>query len=268
MRGTFHEPFHEAWRNPEKTTGRGQGDLTYILSTDYIPHTSSHPRARSRALKCGDGRRAAAEMRCQNLRDRSGDTRAGRGGGRAVGSQVRARRPKPQGPDAPAAHHPRTIGGSVVPRNRPPDAAVVPTAVGRHCTRTKKGTAPERSAHRGSCGASLKTPRAGRRGNGGLAVATLRKVAGPGWKLSVGQARFAAGSPWCREVPRSVGPSRPRRPARPRILLGRRARWEGRRTRRLLQKTGPRSVGLEAAMNESEMTRDSSPSPAGQGYCR
>ena len=31
-----------------------------------------------------------------------------------------------------------------------------PTAVGRRCTRTKKGTAPERSAHRGSCGASLK----------------------------------------------------------------------------------------------------------------
>ena len=45
-----------------------------------------------------------------------------------------------------------------------------PTAVGRRCTRTKKGTVPERSAHRGSCGASLQTPRAGRRRFGGLAV--------------------------------------------------------------------------------------------------
>ena len=127
-----------------------------ILLIDYIPHTSSHPRARSRALKCGDGWRRRRRCAAKNLRDRSGDTRADWGGGRAAGSQVRARRPKPQGPDAPAAHHPRTIGGSVVPRNRPPDAAVVPTAVGRRCTRTKKGTAPERSAHRGSCGASLK----------------------------------------------------------------------------------------------------------------
>src|SRR5438874_9293176 len=159
-------------------------------------------------------------MRCQNLRDRSGDTRAGRGGGRAVGSQVRARRPKPQGPDAPAAHHPRTIGGSVVPRNRPPDAAVVPTAVGRRCTRTKKGTAPERSAHRGSCGASLQTPRAGRRRFGGLEVGSAAFAIRCRARLTRALARFAAGSPWCREVPRSVGPSRPRRPVRPRILSG------------------------------------------------
>src|SRR5437879_2153496 len=48
------------------------------------------------------------------------------------------------------------------------------------------------------------------------------KLPGPAGSLRkasrCGQARFAAGSPWCREVPRSVGPSRPRRPARPRIL--------------------------------------------------
>ena len=196
-----------------------------IPSLDYIPHTPSHPRARSRALKCGDGWRAAAEMRCQNLRDRSGDTRADWGGGRAAGSQVRARRPKPQGPDAPAAHHPRTIGGSVVPRDRPPDAAVVPTAVGRRCTRTKKGTAPERSAHRGSCGASLQTPRAGRRRFGGLAVGSAAFAIRCRARLIRAPARFAAGSPWCREVPRSVGPSRPRRPARPRILSRRRREW-------------------------------------------
>ena len=136
------------------------------------------------------------------------------------GFAVRARRPKPQGPDAPAAHHPRTIGGSVVPRDRPPDAAVVPTAVGRRCTRTKKGTAPERSAHRGSCGASLKTPRAGRRRFGGLAVGSAAFAIRCRARLTRALARFAAGSPWCREVPRSVGPSRPRRPARPRISSG------------------------------------------------
>ena len=178
-----------------------------------------------------------------NLRDRSGDTRADRGGGRAADSQVRARRPKPQGPDAPAAHHPRTIGGSVVPRNRPPDAAVVPTAVGRRCTRTKKGTAPERSAHRRSCGASLKTPRAGRRRFGGLAVGIAAFAIRCRARLIRALARFAAGSPWCREVPRSVGPSRPRRPARPRILLGRRAsgRKEG-VPRRLFRKNPGRAA--------------------------
>jgi hypothetical protein len=49
--------------------------LTLFLILDYTPITSSHPRARSRALKCGDGRKVASEMRRQGLRDRSGDTR-------------------------------------------------------------------------------------------------------------------------------------------------------------------------------------------------
>ena len=38
-------------------------------------------------LECGDGRSVASEMRCQSLRDRCGDTRAGWGGGREADSQ-------------------------------------------------------------------------------------------------------------------------------------------------------------------------------------
>jgi hypothetical protein len=54
-----------------------------------------------------------------------------------------------------------------------------------------KEAAHERSVHRGRCGASLETPRAGRPGSGGLA------------------ARSDFDKPRCREASRSVGPSGP-----------------------------------------------------------
>jgi hypothetical protein len=77
----------------------------------YSPSPRPNRGARSRALKCGDGWSGALEMRRETLRDRRGDTRAGWGGGRRSPAG-RRRRPKPCGPDAPAAHHLGTIGAA------------------------------------------------------------------------------------------------------------------------------------------------------------
>jgi hypothetical protein len=72
--------------------------------------TSSHSRARSRALKCGDG----------------GETVPGSSGQKGASPSWLVRwpwrafaapswRPKPRGPDAPVAHQAGAFGGSAVP---------------------------------------------------------------------------------------------------------------------------------------------------------
>ena len=218
-----------------------------IPSLDYIPHTPSHPRARSRALKCGDGWRAA-EMRCQGLQ------------GRLRGHPGRSGR-WPRGGFATPRAAAQAAGSRCASRASPVDRRMqrrtaeptarccsAPTAVGRRCTRTKKGTAPERSAHRGSCGASLKTPRAGRRRFGGLAVGSAAFAIRCRARLTRALARFAAGSPWCREVPRSVGPSRPRRPARPRTSSGA-TRKVGRKAARRLFAKNPGRAALAISLS-------------------
>ena len=84
----------------------------------------------------------------------------GTGSGGRAGVRRRtpdARRPKPHGPDAPAAHH-RDMAAGLLAAFIPRDGLARPGAVGRRWTprQCEKGTAPERSAHRGSYGASLK----------------------------------------------------------------------------------------------------------------
>jgi hypothetical protein len=117
------------------------------------------------------------------------------------------RRPKLHGPGATGSRHRASWWQR---RNSVPTGKALsrPKAVGRPRSTPQGGRGPENSAHRGSCGASLKTPRAGRRRKTDLRFQD--KDGGP--------AGFAVPLR-CREMPKPVGPSDPRRSARPRTFL-------------------------------------------------
>jgi len=87
------------------------------------------------------------------------------------------------------------------------DSAVTPCQAARRCQGPQRRVT--NSAHRGSCGASLKTPRAGRRMKDGLAVLDNRRAA-----VFSGTAAPLRR----REMPEPGGPLGPRRPARPRTF--------------------------------------------------
>ncbi len=88
------------------------------------------------------------------------------------GRATPVRRPKPRGPGAPAARHrdmTADASGGVIPLSyRPPPQRWV----GPVSRQPEKGAGPERSAHRGPCGASLKHRARDADGFGGLAVFT------------------------------------------------------------------------------------------------
>ena len=109
-----------------------------------------------------------------------------------------------------------------------------PRAVDRRPSNsTRRGGSPERSVHRGPCGASLQTPRAGRLGTGGLADFTSRARRREGGRLDAVRHR----GPWVR--------SDPWRPARPRCFFRERAAGgRRRRTPRRPNQQGRRSVGF------------------------
>ena len=106
----------------------------------------------------------------------------------------------------------------------------------------QKRTAPERSVHRGSCGAGLETPRAGRRRHGGLAEIGLQM-------------------PRRREMPRSVGPRWTRRPAPPSLSSGAASAKPGRGMRR-----GTEKVCLRDGAISEPRTLFPLPASAGRGY--
>lgn len=127
--------------------------------------------------------------------------------GRSTGAL--ARRPKPPGPGTPAASHSGLCRNGAVPAGPTVRRREAPPAVGRSPQIAKSARRPEKYAHRGSCGASLKTPRAGRR--------RLRRTCGLYRAAALAE---VAAPPWCRKAPRPVGRWRPRRSARPRKGAG------------------------------------------------
>ena len=102
--------------------------------------TSTHSRARSRALKCGDGGETAPEMR-RRLFGLKRAARLGLAGAVAVlwAFAAPARRPKLRGPGALTARHGGLSAAASYRRSRPSDAAMVPEAVGRLCLRQEHG---------------------------------------------------------------------------------------------------------------------------------
>jgi len=148
----------------------------------YFPTSSPampvHPRALSRSVGKRDRRAVAGECEMRGAR------RTPRSGG-----------PSCNDPDATGWRY-RILG----------DSAVTPCQAARRCQGPQRWVT--NSAHRGSCGASHKTPRAGRRMKTDLRFQTTdgrRSLAGPPLRSGVARGR----SPEVRSdpgVPRALGP--------------------------------------------------------------
>src|SRR5207244_11024069 len=151
---------------------------------------------------------AASEMRCRKSWSRPGrKSWPARCGGRTAGVTPSAtRRPKPQISRRTGRAPPGAFGDGIVPRQPTARCPLAHTAV------SKRYTSP----------GVLRSKPNKHRARDAVATADLR------FYPTSTQGRFAAGPPRRREVLRSVGPSRPRRPAPPRNLF---ERTEGKKGR-------------------------------------
>ena len=155
---------------------------------------------------------------------------------------------------------PGALGGMSYRRCQPPRHVEAPEAVERLPRR--RGRKPERSVHRGSCGAGLETPRAGRRRVGGLAATTTER-------------RFFREASLRLRLARGAGPRVRRGPGVPRALpVFRRARWQNSGAQRAARMRAAvrRSNRDDAARNASATMRDrcvtsSPPAPSAGRVC-
>jgi hypothetical protein len=156
--------------------------------TDYIPRTSFQPRARSRALKCGDGGGGQRRCAADRLGTSAGTPEVGWCGGRDADSQSARGGPSRGVPMRHAAHSGNTVADA--------SRSAVLQGIGRI-----PGTAINGNRSPGVSRSKPQTPRAERRGTGAFVVTTMPVYPLPFF------------------VHRAMGRSAPRRSAHPRTLV-------------------------------------------------